>query len=281
MNLFEQLERINSRPKPFEFYTAAELWTNDHTSAQMLRFHLDESVDLSSRNHAFIERSVEWIIRRFNIGPGVAVADFGCGPGLYTTPLARTGAAVAGIDFSRRSIGHAMMVAAEQDLDIAYHCQDYLEFETPKRFDLIIMIFCDFCALSPMQRKALLEKYRAFLKPDGSLLMDVHSLNVFDQKKESAAYEINQLNGFWSPDRYYGFVNSFKYEDEKVSLDKYTIIEKDRARTVYNWLQYFSREALEKELTRNGFKAEVFFSDVAGTPFDPGSPDLAVVARKS
>jgi hypothetical protein len=143
------------------------------------------------------------------------------------------------------------------------------------------MIFCDFCALSPAQRKTLLKKYHTFLKPGGSLLLDVHSLNIFDQKEESAIYELNQLNGFWSPDKYYGFVNTFKYENEKVTLDKYTIVEENRTRTVYNWLQYFTRESLTEELTENGFTVQAFFSDVAGTPFNPKSSDMAVVATKS
>ena len=38
--MFEELETINTRPKPFEFYTASDLWTDEHTSEQMLTFHL-------------------------------------------------------------------------------------------------------------------------------------------------------------------------------------------------------------------------------------------------
>ena len=40
MNIFKFLEQINTRPKPFEFYTAEELWTDKHTAAQMLQYHL-------------------------------------------------------------------------------------------------------------------------------------------------------------------------------------------------------------------------------------------------
>jgi 2-polyprenyl-3-methyl-5-hydroxy-6-metoxy-1,4-benzoquinol methylase len=279
--MFNELEDINTRPKPFEFYTAAELWTDEHTSEQMLQFHLNDSIDLSSRNHAFIDRSVEWIASQFNVTADTAIADFGCGPGLYTTRLAQTGADVTGIDFSPRSIDYAKAAAAEKNLDITYHCQNYLDFETDKRFDLIIMIYCDFCALSPDQRKTLLHKYRTFLKPGGSLLLDVHSLNIFNQKEESATCELNQLNGFWSPNTYYGFVNSFKYDKEKVSLDKYTIIEKDRTRTVYNWLQYYGKESLTHELAENGFNVQDCFSDVAGASFNPASPDIAVIAKKA
>ena len=77
--MFEELERICERPAPFEFYTTRNLWTEEHTSAQMLSYHLNESVDAASRNSEFINRSVKWIVSRFNIGEGSTVADFGCG----------------------------------------------------------------------------------------------------------------------------------------------------------------------------------------------------------
>jgi hypothetical protein len=42
--MFEELKRINARPKPFEFYTASDLWTDEYISEQMLSFHLNEDV---------------------------------------------------------------------------------------------------------------------------------------------------------------------------------------------------------------------------------------------
>ncbi|MEN6622501.1 MAG: hypothetical protein ABFD50_13225 [Smithella sp.] len=89
-SMFEQLEKINSRPEPFEFYTACDLWTDKYTSGQMLKFHLDEKIDASSRNIAFIDRSIDWIVSHFNIKAGKKIADFGCGPGLYASRLARS-----------------------------------------------------------------------------------------------------------------------------------------------------------------------------------------------
>lgn len=278
--MFYVLEEMNSRPAPFQFYTAEDLWTDEHTSMKMLEYHLNESIDLSSRSADFIARSANWIVSHFGLGANTSIADFGCGPGLYTTLFAAAGAEVAGIDFSARSIRYAREVADHKGLDIAYYEKNYLEFETEKRFDLIAMIFCDFCALSPSQRGALLARFHTFLKPGGSLLLDVHSLNVFDGRDEAAVYERNQFDHFWSPEDYYAFVNTFKYGKEKVTLDKYTIIEKARTRVVYNWLQYFSRDSLREELENNGFQAVEFYSDVAGSAFSAGSPDMAVVARK-
>jgi 16S rRNA G1207 methylase RsmC len=92
--MFEELEKINERPEPFECYTAGDLWTEEHTSARMLAFHLDGAIDVSSRKAEFIDRSVEWIASRFKIGMDSAIVDFGCGSGLYSTRLAKRGAKV-------------------------------------------------------------------------------------------------------------------------------------------------------------------------------------------
>ena len=278
--MFEQLEEINKRPEPFDFYTASELWTDEHTSERMLSFHLNEDIDVSSRNAEFINRSVEWIISRFSVDEGTKIADFGCGPGLYATRLAKSHAGVTGIDFSKRSIAYAQEVSAKEQLSIHYVNQNYLEFETDDRFNLILMIMCDFCALSPAQRKKMLGKFHTLLEIGGYVILDVYSLNAFEERKEIAKYETNILNGFWSPNKYYGFLNTFKYDREKVILDKYTIVESDRTRTVYNWLQYFSPEDLEREFVESGFSIEGLYSDVAGTPYNRESSEFAVIAKR-
>jgi cyclopropane fatty-acyl-phospholipid synthase-like methyltransferase len=279
-NIFQNLEEINSRPQPFEYYTASDLWNDEYTSKQMLEFHLNEEVDMSSRNTAFIDKSIEWITSYFKVGEGMKIADFGCGPGLYSIRLAKNKSKVTGIDFSTRSINYARETAEKEHLVINYINQDYLQFETDDRFDLIIMIMCDFCALNPAQRQILLSKFRKLLSPEGSVLLDSYSLKAFEEREEIAKFETNLLNGFWAPGKYYGFLNTFKYNGEKVVLDKYTIIEPHRTRTVYNWLQYFSPEQIEQEFMKCGLKIDRFLSDVAGTSFIPESKEFAVIAKR-
>ncbi|HPD48330.1 MAG TPA: methyltransferase domain-containing protein [Anaerohalosphaeraceae bacterium] len=278
--MFEQLEQINTRPEPFESYTAADLWTDEHTSKQMLAFHLNASVDVASRNAAFIDRSVEWIVSRCGVEAGARIADFGCGPGLYTTRLTKKGGNVTGIDFSKRSIQYAQNTALREGLPIRYICQNYLEYETDDRFDLILMIMCDFCALSPNQRKTMLNKFHTLLEPGGLLLIDVYSLAAFDKRQETARYEMNLLDGFWSPNKYFGFLNTFKYEAEKVILDKYTIVEAARTRTICNWLQYFTPAALRQEIESSGLAVEDLYANVAGDPFDPDADEFAVLVKR-
>ncbi len=279
--MFDLIEKINERPVPFEFYTAEELWTNNHTSKQMLAYHLNGAIDVSSRNANFIENSVEWIIRYFKLDGNSCVADFGCGPGLYANKLSKCGANITGIDFSERSINYADKYAKENNLNANYVRCNYLEYNTDKKYDLIIMIMCDFCALSFEQRKTMLEKYYSLLKTGGKLLLDVYSYKAFAKREELAIYEPNQLAGFWSPNKYYGFVNIFKYDQEKVILNKYSIVEENLPiKTVYNWLEYFDKEKLANELTLAGFEIDNFFGNVAGSKFNPQNDEFAVVAKK-
>lgn len=279
--MFEVLEGIHERPEPFQCDTAKDLWTDAHTSARMLAFHLDGRTDVASRNTAFIDRSVAWIWSRFNLGKGAAIADFGCGPGLYAIRFATRGARVTGIDFSQRSIAYAKAMADRDRLRIHYVEADYLDFETEDRFDLVLMIMCDFCALSPAQRKRLLHGFYRMLKPGGSLLLDVYSLAAFAQRKEATTHEANLLDGFWSPGKYYGFLNTFKYDREKVVLDKYTIVEPGRVRTIYNWFQHFTPQQMERELAAAGFRVEGLHADVAGAPYDGKAHEFAVIASRT
>ncbi|MCP4134058.1 MAG: methyltransferase domain-containing protein [bacterium] len=278
--MYEQLKKINLQPKPFEFYTAEILWNDEHISKKMLEFHLDETSEPASRNKKLIDSSVEWISSRFNLAPGTTLCDFGCGPGLYTTQFAEKGAEVTGVDISERSIGHAKKAAEQKGLEIEYVLQNYLEFTTNKQFDLITMIYCDICPLSPEQRKTLLKKFYNYLNDDGSVFLDVFSLQAFEERTEAAACGHLFMDGFWTSEDYYCFLNTWKYDKEKVVLDKYTIIEETRTREVYNWLQYYSLESITKELEENGFRVVEHYSNVAGAAFDPGSPEMALVAKK-
>jgi 2-polyprenyl-3-methyl-5-hydroxy-6-metoxy-1,4-benzoquinol methylase len=278
-DMYHALEEIHRRPEPFSHFTAADLWTDEHTSRKMLEFHLNGSIDVSSRNTEFIDRSATWISSHFDLCPEKSIADFGCGPGLYTSRLAASGALVTGIDFSERSIRYARDLPQQQGRPVEYHHGSYLEFESAKRFDLITMIMCDYCALSPDQRLGMLDRFRKHLKPGGAVLLDVYSLTAFDAKKEEFTYARNLLDGFWSAAPYFGFMCAFKYDKEKVSLDKYTIIEETRTRVIYNWLQYFDPESLKREFEGSGLVVEVVLGDVAGGAYDPAATEFAVIAR--
>ncbi len=279
-DLFAALRRINERPAVYSRYTADALWTSPDISEMMLRFHLDDQVDVASRRGDFIDASVDWIGATFDLGPGRRVIDLGCGPGLYTNRLARTGAHVSGVDFSARSIEHARADAERAGLDVEYLLGDYLAMELPSGYDLALMIMCDYCALSPAQRSRLLERVGHILAPGGAFLFDVYSLAAFETWHEQVAFGASLMDGFWSSLPYYGFLDTFRYEAEKVVLEKYTIVEESDVREYFNWFQHFDVASLTAEVEAAGLQVTAVHGDVAGSAFEESGPEFAVEVRR-
>jgi SAM-dependent methyltransferase len=278
--MYKELTEISSRPAPFSVYTAEKLWNDPHISKQMLKHHLDPEGDIASRNKKHIEQSVAWISDTFTIDQNSSIADFGCGPGLYTLEFARRGAHLTGIDFSERSIEYAKEQTGIHKLNIEYFYSNYLDYTTDRKFDVILLLYYDFCPLSPEQRKQLLSVFYKCLKDNGSILFDVLSFNAFDNKQETSLFRRNLMDGFWSEQDYFGFEHCFKYENIKVALDKYSIIDKTGLWHVYNWFQYYSLETLGKELSENSFEITGRYSDATGQAYDRETEGFMVTARK-
>ena len=198
--MYLELTRISERPPVFSRHTTADLWTDPHVSAQMLRHHLDGSVAISSHKTEFIEAAVTWMIERFGLAAGSRVLDLGCGPGLYAHRLARAGISVTGIDFSSRSIDYARDAAAREGLSIAYVEADYLAWEPDGHFDLVALIMRDYCALSPDRRLGLLRGIGRLIEPAGAFIFDVDSMAGLADTAETASCSHAPAGGFWSPE---------------------------------------------------------------------------------
>lgn len=277
--MFKKLEKIIDKPKPFEFYTTPLLWNDEYISKQMLEMHLNPNVEAASRNHKFIERSVRWIIDNFNITSNSSICDFGCGPGLYTNQFAKTGAKVTGIDLSKRSIKYASSKAKSESFSVEYQNINYLEFCPTQKYDLLTMIYCDFCVLSPKQTKTLLKIFKNALNPKGKIFLDIFSKNWFTRQNESLSIERSDGNGFWAKEKYYVVKYTIKYENEAIYLDKYTLIQDGLEKEIFNWLKCYDKKELCKLFLENGFIIDDFYENAAGDKFNENSDTIAITVR--
>lgn len=278
--MFDVLREQHTRPAPFSRYTAATLWTDEHISSRMLAHHLEADSDIASRKATTIDGIVAWIDRAVGLS-GKRVCDLGCGPGLYTTRMAKLGASVTGVDFSDRSIAFARNAAAKAGLAIDYRHQDYLTAELPDDQDLVCLIYGDLCALSPDQRRTLYGKVVRALKPGGAFICDVFSLAQYAEREESSACGRRFMDGFWAAGDYFGFRNTFLYDELKLALDRYLLVEPERTREVFNWLQYFDPHELPAELAPAGLATDAIVDALTGGPWEDGSRMFAVVARRA
>jgi len=243
----------------------------------MLAFHLDPDSDAASRRPQVIQRSVDWIVQTLGLEAGDCLLDLGCGPGLYAARLARLGLRVTGVDFSQNSIDYAVQTARQDGLEIEYRCQDYLQLADESRFKAALLIYGDFCPLSPDQRARLLANVRRALQPGGHFVLDVSTPCLRRRaglKKSWAAAP----GGFWKPGPHLVLEQGFAYEGD-IFLDQYVVLEESGKISVYrNWFQDFTPETIRAELEASGFAVESLWADLTGAPSHPDSEWIGVVA---
>ncbi len=271
------IRHLQDKPEPFS-PGEPEFWTDAHIAQQMLAAHLDPNTDAASRRPLTIQRTVEWIVKSLDLKAGDSLLDLGCGPGLYTLRLARCGLKVTGVDFSVNSINHAIVAAQNEGLEITYRCQDYLLLEDECRYDAALLIYGDFCPLSPEQRSHLLANVHRALKPGGYFVLDVTTPFLRQHAGLKNGWYAAQ-SGFWKPGPHLVLEQGFSYEGN-IYLDQYTVIEENGEISNYrNWFQDFTAETIQSELEAHGFVVESLWGDLTGRPYETETDWIGVIAR--
>ena len=268
--------------KKLEPFTPGEplFWDDPHISTQMLKAHLDPDSDLASRRPETIQQSVNGLIATLALQRGDAVLDLGCGPGLYAARLAEQGLRVSGVDYSRRSIAYAQEYAKQHNLDIHYRYQNYLTLDDEGQYDAALLIYGDFCPLSPAQRRQLLRNLHRALKPGGHFVLDVTTpTHRRARGSKNGWYAVE--TGFWKPGPHLVLEEGFDYPEQSIFLDQAIVIEESGQVSVYrNWFQDFTRETIIKELTDAGYIVQSVWSDLAGAPITGDTMWIGLVAQK-
>lgn len=281
--MFDTIYKMLELPELYE-KTEAAFWDDGYISGQMLKAHLDPDFDGASRKSEFIDKSAAWIARALPPQSCPLLLDVGCGPGLYAERFTGYGYRVTGVDFSRRSIGYAQASAAQNGLEIDYQCQDYLNLQLnekgqEKRFDLAVMIYCDYGALSTENRRVVLQNIYRCLKPGGKLLLDVFSMAKYNGFEERQTWEMCPNGGFWREKEYVALNRYCKFTD-RVTLDQITVLSEGDMTSYYLWNSYFTKEALMREAEEAGFHLGGIYGDAAGSRYCEDSPTICVILEK-
>ena len=269
----EALTHLQEPPAPFS-PGEPHFWTDPHIARQMLAGHLDPETDAASRRPETIQRAVEWMVKTLQLEPGNRVLDLGCGPGLYASRLADAGLQVIGVDFSQNSIEYAR----QQRPEIEYLCQNYLDLLVEGKFDLVLLIFGDFCVLSPEQRARLLANVKGLLKPGGSFVLDV-TTPALHQRNGLKNGWYAAPGGFWKLGPHLVLEQGFAYPED-LFLDQYIVIEDNGKVSVYrNWFQDYTPARIRQEMESQSFRVDSLWGDLCGTPLADESDWIGVVAR--
>ncbi len=247
-----RLPEMTKPPRLYEKGTAS-MWEDDHISGHLLEMHLNPEIDAASRKESAIRKTVEWIASHLH-GGRKRILDLGCGPGLYCEMLAKAGHMVTGVDFSQRSIAHARQEAARKDLDIEYLHENYLHLAFEGRFDLAMMIYCDFDVLVPEDRNRLLQNVYRALKPGGLFIFDTLNTKAPETMKVPGRSWEAAERGFWKDEPYLALSETFHYAEANVILQQHVVCSEPDGEAVYRfWTHYYDPETLTSILREQGF----------------------------
>ncbi|MCQ1529941.1 class I SAM-dependent methyltransferase [Lutispora saccharofermentans] len=229
------------------------IWTDEHISKNMLSAHLDLEGDAASRNIRTIEKTIEWLTDK--IPKGGKVLDLGCGPGLYSSLLAKKGYSVTGVDISKQSISYAKNKAMEEDLQIDYRYADYIKDDVGMGYDAVICIYCDFGALTPEEQTILLKKIHCGLSDYGIFIFDVFKIGLCSKMQEYRNWYYAGKETFWCDKPHFVLEEVKHFIDYKTWGSRTIIIEEGKApKEFIIWDNYYTEDDIEKLLKNNGFK---------------------------
>lgn len=274
-----QIIHYFNEPKQYE-KSEREFWLDPYISKQLLKAHLDQTNDGASRKLSVIDRSVDWLNEVVPAVDFKKVIDLGCGPGLYAERLAKKGYEVTAIDFSKNSIDYARSVAKEQNLAIDYRCESYLSWKEQDQYDLALLIYCDYGALSSEDRKLLLKNIHASLKKGGKLVLDVFSLQRLTDFQSENSWKLYESDSFWSSGKH-AVISRNKRYDHGITLEQTILLKEDDTVENFNiWHQYFDLHKIISELEGASFEITAYYADVCGNEYTEQSETICVIVEK-
>ncbi len=153
-------------------------WSEPGFSERMLREHLSQGHDMASRRFETIDKHVAWIHERVLSSKPSKILDLGCGPGLYTSRLAKLGHECVGVDYSPASIEYAREQAATENLSCIYVLEDVRNARFGDGFDLAMLLFGELNVFRTSDATSLLRKASDALTDGGTLLLEPQTFDA-------------------------------------------------------------------------------------------------------
>jgi SAM-dependent methyltransferase len=257
-------------------------WDEPGFSARMLAEHLSQEHDAASRRAATIDRQVAWIHERVLARRPTTILDLGCGPGLYSTRLARLGHTGIGLDFSPAAIAYARAEAAREGTAWRYRHEDMRMADFGTGFGLAMVLYGELNAFPRPVAVVLLRKAWAALDDGGLLLLEPHTEAAIRAMGERPPTWYTRERGLFGETPYLCLQEGFWHPERNASTTRSYVVDLATAAV----MRYAQSMQAYSEADYRALLAECGFGEVACYPAltgdaVPEQPDLCVlVARK-
>lgn len=257
-------------------------WNDPAFSRRMLAEHLSQAHDAASRRFEIVDQHVQWIHDRVLQGNPTRILDLGCGPGLYTSRLAKLGHRCLGIDFAPASIAYAREQAAAEGLACTYRQDDIRTADYGEGYGLVLSIFGELNVFRPEEARGILEKAGRALLPGGFLLLEPHPFDVVRKVGEQPAAWYAVEWGLFSAEPHLCLQENFWDAEARVAIERYYIVAAASGQVTRHSssMQAYTDQDYRSLLVGCGFGELVFYSSLAGRVDGPAGDLLAILSQK-
>jgi SAM-dependent methyltransferase len=284
LNLLDVVRR-HSIPRPWAEGEKIP-WGDPDFSQWMLDEHLSQVHDLAGRRSEIIDGHVGWIHDRVLNGNPTRILDLGCGPGLYTSRLARPGHRCVGIDFSPASIAYARQQAEGQGWDCTYVQQDIRTADygrgLGRGYGLVMLIFGEFNVFRPGEAKGILEKAHRALEPGGHQLLEPHTFDAVQKIGEQPPSWYSAEAGLFGDEPHLCLLESFLDVEASVAIQRYFIVDAMMGEVTphSSSMQAYTNGQYRSLLDDCGFDEVAFYRSLDGRPSDADDALMVILSRK-
>lgn len=280
-------KRLSNPPPCFE-RKGSLFWSDPWTSRKALEIQLDPDQAEGARSRKIARAQAEEVIELVGKTPS-HILDLGCGPGFHLTRFATLGCRVDGIDVSPAAVEYAEAQQKAETQEVAGRISisegDMLSLPWERgTYDLVLLLFGEFCLLTPEERATFLEKARDALAPGGILLLELF-YQPTEEVVEEHSWEYREA-GFWSSQPYLELTATNSYPEAEAVLHRFFLLQEGREpREERIWESSMEEERLTLEARGAGLRLEQVVWD--HPLFDGGGEDqgrrwfLALLALES
>jgi SAM-dependent methyltransferase len=257
-------------------------WHEPGFSQRMLREHLSQAHDAASRRFETIDQHVSWIHRHLLAERPARVLDLGCGPGLYSSRLARLGHQCVGIDYSPASLAYAVEQAEAGGLSCTYVLQDIRAAEYGAGFGLVVLIYGELNVFRPADARRILAKAQRALAEGGLLLLEPHTYAAVQRMGEEGPSWYSSPGGLFSPQPHLCLQESFWDASSRTATIRYFVVDAASGQVTRcaQSLQAYTDQEYRALLAESGFEAIEFYPSLAGDEAEAGGVLFALVGHK-
>ena len=257
-------------------------WDEPAFSERMLAEHLDQGHDLASRRTEKIDQQVRWIHEAVLDERPTRILDLACGPGLYTSPLARLGHECVGLDFAPAAIAHAVEQAHISSLSCEYVQADVRTADFGEGFGLAMMLYGQFNVFRRPEAARILSRAYAALAAGGVLLLEPQAYEHVRRKDAQQTSWYAAEAGLFSDRPHMVLQEWFWDEGDQTSTERFHVIDAETGGVTQCALSSvaYTQSQLAKALAKVGFRDVRFHPSLIGVADDTVPWNFVVVGRK-